>query len=98
MLKKLLYYITYESGMYTLDKKQCFSQVQLETRVTETNVCNFVVWTPYKTWILEVKGDKEFQDKLYTNLVKNLVDHILPELVTRNLEKNSNQLVLQTLS
>ena len=98
MLKKLLYYITYESGMYTLNKTQYFSQVQLETRVTETNVCNFVVWTPYKTWILEVKGDKEFQDKLYTSLVKNWVDHILPELATRNLEKKSNQLVVQTVS
>ena len=32
-----------------------------------------------------------------TILVKNWVDHILPELVTRNLEKNSNQLVVQTM-
>ena len=97
--KEKEFYITYESGMYTLNKKhQYFTQVQLEMRVTETNVCNFVVWTPHETLILEVKGDKEFQDTLCTSLVKNWVDHILPELVTRNLEKNSNQLVVQTVS
>ena len=43
----------------------------------ETNVCNFVVWTSNKTWILEIKGDKESQDELCTNLVKNWVDYIL---------------------
>ena len=38
------FYITYESGIYTPSKKsQYFTQVQLEMRVTETNVCNFVV-------------------------------------------------------
>ena len=50
--------------------RQYFTQVQLEMRMTETNVCNFVVWTPNKTWILEIKGDKEFQDKPCTNLVR----------------------------
>ena len=28
---------------------------------------------------------------------KNWVDYILPELVTRNLEKNKNQLLVQTV-
>ena len=65
--------------------------------ITETNVCNFVVWTPHETLILEVKGDKEFQDKLSTSLVKNWVHNILLEFLTRNLEKNSNQLVVQTM-
>ena len=46
---------------------------------------------------MEVKGDKEFQDKLCTSLVKKWVDYILPELVTRNLEKNNNQLLVQTV-
>ena len=32
-----------------------------------------------------------------TILVKNWVDHILPELVTRNLETNRNRLVVQTV-
>ena len=64
------FYSTYESDMYTL--YQYFTQVRLEIRVTETNVCNFVVWTPHETLILGVNGDKKFQDKLCTNLVKNM--------------------------
>ena len=32
-----------------------------------------------------------------TILVKNWVDHILPELVTRNFETNRNRLVVQTV-
>ena len=36
--------ITYESGIYTPSKKrQYFTQVRLEMRVTETNACNFIV-------------------------------------------------------
>ena len=63
--KEKEFYITYERGMYTLNKKQqYFTQVQLEMRVTKTNVCNFNVCTPHETLILEVKGDKEFQGKL----------------------------------
>ena len=62
-------------------------------RVTETDVCNFIVWTPHKTLILEIKGHKEYQDKLCTNLVRNWVDYILPELATSNLENNSKQLL-----
>ena len=74
MIKKG-FYITYKSGIYTLNKKhQHFTQVQLEMRVTETNVCNFVVWTPDNTLVLNIKGNKEFQDKLCTNLLKNWVD------------------------
>ena len=42
--KEKEFYITYESDMYTLNKKhQYFTQVRLGIRVTETNVCNFVV-------------------------------------------------------
>ena len=78
-------------------KHQYFMQVQLEMCVAETNVCNFVVWTPHKTLILEIKGDIEFQDKLCTNLIKNWVDYILPELVTRNLETNCKQVLIQTM-
>ena len=49
-------YITYEIGMYTLNKKhQYFTQVQLEMLVIETNVCNFVVSTPHETLILKIK-------------------------------------------
>ena len=76
MIKKG-FYVTYSgiSGIYTLNKKhQHFTQVQLEMRVTETNVCNFVVWTPDNTLVLNIKGNKEFQDKLCTNLLKNWVD------------------------
>ena len=74
MIKKG-FYITYKSGIYTLNKKhQHFTQVQLEMRVAETNVCNFVVWTPDNTLVLNIKGNKEFQDKLCTNLLKNWVD------------------------
>ena len=68
--KEKEFYSTYESDMYTL--YQYFTQVRLEIRVTETNVCNFVVWTPHETLILGVNGDKKFQDKLCTNLVKNM--------------------------
>ena len=86
------FYITFESDIYTLNKKRhYFTQDQFEMHVTETNGCNFVVWTPNKTLILKIKGDKEFQDKLSTNLVKYWVDYMLPELVARNLEKNNNQ-------
>ena len=45
--------------------------------------------------ILGIK--REFQDKLCANLVKNCVDYIFPELVTRTLEKNSKQLLVQTV-
>ena len=66
------FYITYESGIYTLNKKhRYFTQVQLEILVTETSVSNFVVWTPNESLTIEIKGDKEFLDKLCTNLVKN---------------------------
>ena len=42
--KEKEFYITYESDMYTLNKKhQYFTQVRLGIRVTETNICNFVV-------------------------------------------------------
>ena len=68
--KEKEFYSTYESDMYTL--YQYFTQVRLEIRVTETNLCNFVVWTPHETLILGVNGDKKFQDKLCTNLVKNM--------------------------
>ena len=75
------FYISYKSGIYTLNKKrQYFTQVQLEMRVTETNVCNFVGWTPHETLILEIKVDKEFQDKPCTSLVRNWVDYILLEV------------------
>ena len=54
--KEKEFYITYESGMYTPNRKhQYFTQVQLEMRITEANVCEFVVWTPHETFILKVK-------------------------------------------
>ena len=65
--------------------------------VTETNVCNFVVWIPHEILIFGNQRIQRVPDKFYTNLVKNWVDYILPELVTRNLEKNSKQLLVKTL-
>ena len=47
--------------------------------------------------MLEIKGDKEFQNKLCASLIKNWVDYILSELVTRNLKKNSKQLLVPTV-
>ena len=61
--------------------------------VTEANVCNFIVWTPHETLILKIKGHKEYQDKLCTIVIRNWVDYVLPELVTRNIEKNSKHLL-----
>ena len=56
------FYITYESSIYTLNKKhRYFTQVQLEMLVIETSVSNFVVWTPNETLTIEIKGDKELQ-------------------------------------
>ena len=46
-------------------KHQYFMQVQLEMCVAETNVCNFVVWTPHKTLILEIKGDRVSGQTMY---------------------------------
>ena len=41
-----------------------------EDRVILINLSRAISYpvSPHKTWILEIKGDKEFQDKLCTNL------------------------------
>lgn len=84
------FYVRSENNCYVLKRGHpYYTQVQMEMRVSDAKSCDFVVWTPSEVLILKVKEDILFQKDLCMKLTKNWIEYILPELVTRKLEKSS---------
>lgn len=80
------------SGKLILSKDhQYYFQVQLEMKVTQTQYCDFVVWTPEEFMILRIEPDINFIETVVGAVSIFWDRHILPELVTRKIERSDKK-------
>ena len=72
-----------------------FFQIQLQMLVTETNHCDFFVWTegekPDDNVLIRVKKDDQLCKKLVEKLEKVFMRVLLPELVTRKKDPHNTK-------
>jgi len=69
---------------YQLDRKHpYYSQVQLQLFVTDTEFCDFVVWTEAAVFVQTVHFNKDFVREMLPKMDHFFITGILPELVGR---------------
>ena len=66
-----------------------YTQVQHQLYVTGASFCDFLVWLPSGSHVCTVFPDAEYARESVPKLTKFWTSHILPELVSRNLETGS---------
>ena len=64
-----------------------YTQVQLQMFIYNCQECFFVVWTPQWVEVIKVIKDGVFLNQLLLTLETFYNDHIIPELLTRTIEK-----------
>ena len=64
-----------------------YTQVQGQLSICGEEFCDFVVWTPKKTFVQRIHKDFPFIEKLQRKLTTFYVDHMLPELMTHLIQE-----------
>ncbi|XP_063963770.1 uncharacterized protein LOC129270480 [Lytechinus pictus] len=74
----------------TLKKSHSYyTQIQLQIAACNVEYCDFVVWTPRSIHVDRVAKDNDFIDAMVQRLTTLWKTAILPELLTRRLEKDT---------
>ena len=73
------------------EKHKYYAQVQLQMYVCVADYVDFLVWTPVDCLIMRVKRNDDFICEMMTKLENIWIRHILPELLTRNLENGTDK-------
>lgn len=83
------FYLMHSPDGLKLDPKhKYYYQVQLQLSLCEVNYCDFIVWTVAGMVTIRVYRNEDFFNQIQPKLHSFFVKHILPELLTRNLESS----------
>ena len=81
------FYVQLEGKEYKLSKNHhYYAQVQLQLYVTQSDQCDFIVWSPNDFVVIQLRKDEAFTDQMLEQCKLKFCNAILPELVTRILE------------
>ena len=81
------FYLQRFSDQLKLDPRhKYYYQVQMQLSICEVNCCDFVVWTLAGMVTIRVYRNEAFFHQIQPSLWSFFEKHILPELLTRNLQ------------
>ena len=81
------FYLQHFSDQLKLDPRhKYYYQVQMQISICEVNYCDFVVWTLAGMVTIRVYRNEAFFHQIQPSLQLFFEKHILPELLTRNLQ------------
>ncbi|XP_077983622.1 uncharacterized protein LOC144438466 [Glandiceps talaboti] len=80
--KEISYIREDSEGVYSLDPShQYYTQVQTQMALTETSLCDFIVYTDHGLLIIPVQFDQSFWDKVTRNIDLFYLKYIVPEIM-----------------
>jgi hypothetical protein len=80
-----------ETGMYTLDRNsRYFHQIQGQMFVTNCNTCIMGIYTPDKTYVLQIDRDQMFIEEMLKKLVNYYMNHCYKYLVEQKVKIPQN--------
>ncbi|XP_065664036.1 uncharacterized protein LOC101237261 isoform X2 [Hydra vulgaris] len=86
-IKSGSFYVFEDNNLYFLKKDhKYYFQVQLEIRVTLSQYCDFMIWTPTEFLVIRIKPEVDFIDEVLKKVTMFWEQEILPELLTQRIE------------